>query len=179
MAEKKTKSRSFSTTDQFDIQLTSISDKLGHLSESETLRYCVAQIHQKEFPDYIYKRSATDIAKRDKLVSERLSQALEPIVVAEAEIGNGIHVTAANGEDYYIVHTFGNSIYPIKLSNIRDELPEIQDIIGYHKLKIEKGEPVSYRLTPDMVYYLKHDEGIDIIETHATETNNETKENQD
>ena len=49
----KTKSKSFSSTEITDTQITRLMEKLNLISESEALRYCVGYVHKKEFPDYI------------------------------------------------------------------------------------------------------------------------------
>lgn len=151
-----------------DQQLENIMSKLGHLSESETLRYCINEVHKLAFPDYIYKRSATDIAKRQKLVTEGEIRALTPIQLAEREIGNGIHVTMTNGEDYYLINTFGNSVWAQSLSTLHEDKEEISDIIALHKKVVEEGKwKLTDRLSKWWVQTFKINNGLEIETIHG------------
>ena len=168
MAERKTRSRSFSTTLMTDQQMENIMGKFGHLSESETLRYCVNEVHKMTFPDYIYKRSATDIAKRQKLVAEGEIRALEPISLAEREIGGGLHVTMKGGDDYYLIHTFGNSVWAQPLATLHEDMEEIRDIIALHKKVVEEGKwKLTDRLSKWWVQTFKINNGLEIETIHG------------
>lgn len=148
--------------------MENIMGKFGHLSESETLRYCVNEIHKIAFPDYIYKRSATDIAKRQKLAAVGEIQALAPIQLAEREIGNGLHVTMKGGEEYYFIHTFGNSVWTQPLATLHEDMEEIGDIIALHKKVVEEGKwKLSSRLSQWWVKTLKINNGLEIETIHG------------
>lgn len=176
MPKKKafTRSRSFSTTEMFDEQLKNIMNKKGHLSESETLRYAISELHRIEFPDYIYNRSAKDIENRKKIAAEVEIKQLTPLELAEAEIGDGMHVTDTSGEDWYIIHSFGNTAEPIKLSTLHEEIESIRDIISYHKTTVKK-YPVDYFIDNTLLHFWKKDMGLDILTFHTPITNEHIK----
>lgn len=159
----KTKSKSFSSTEITDTQITRLMEKLNLISESEALRYCVGYVHKKEFPDYIFNRTAADIEKRETLVSEKMIAEMTDAQYADEFIGGGIVVKDADGGEFYLVHGFGNTIYPISMSIIRTIGDEDPKLIKSHKDKVSQTSVIS-SITPYMVQYMQKNYNIDISE---------------
>lgn len=137
----------------------------AYLNRSDVVRRAIEDYHERAFPDYIYKRTATDIAKREKIASEAILESLSPIQFADREIGNGIHVTATDGEEYYLIHAFANFVHPIKLVNVKEAIEESADIIAHHKEKV-KTTPVEKNWTGYMVQYFQTFYGITVDKIH-------------
>jgi hypothetical protein len=161
MAAIKTKSKSFSTTEITDLQVTRLMEKLNFISESEAIRYCIGQIHKKEFPDYIFNRTAADVEKRETLVSEKMIADMTDKQYADEFIGGGVVVKDKNGKEFYLIHGFGNTLYPIDMDVIRTISEEDPRLIKSHQDKVPVA-PLISTITPYMVQYMQKNFEIDI-----------------
>lgn len=157
---RKTQARSFSTTPLTDFQITALLEKLDMLSSSEVVRYAVSQLHKREFPDYIYNRTAVDVEKRQKIAVRRDMSVLDDLGFAEEYIGKGLSVSV-DGNDYYLIHNFGNFLRPVPLSEIRQVYDNDPGLINFHKNK-SATVSVEESLTPYMLQYMQKNFKLDL-----------------
>ncbi len=159
---KRVRSRSFSTTEVTDRQINELLPRLDCLSDSDVIRRAVSFMYEKTFPDYIYNRSAVDVEKRKKMEQTVSIDSLSDLDYAEEFIGGGLHVDLGEGKEYYLVHTWGNFIFPIPLGDVRSYVAEDAKAIDYHSDKIAQGVSVSSKLDQYMVKYINKNHDIDL-----------------
>lgn len=141
--EKRTFSKTFSLTFQEWDQIQKIMDKHGSLSPSETIRNMVRTYFQKEFPDYIYNRSATDVAKRATLEKNNDVEELTDLQYARKYIPNGLYFSGEDTQSHepvevYLIFDDQGNIRPWKLGHVKRFYESQKNHVNAHKEAIKK-----------------------------------------
>lgn len=136
--EKRTFSKTFSLTFQEWDQIKEIMEKHGSLSPSETIRNLVRIAHQKEFPDYIYNRSATDVAKRATLEKNNDLEELTDLQYARKYLPGGVFYEGENPQTHeidqvYLIFDEQGRIRPWHLKNIKKYYTNQKNHVNAHK----------------------------------------------
>lgn len=175
--DRKVRSRSFSTTEVTDRQINELLPRLDCLSDSDVIRRAVSFMYEKTFPDYIYNRSAVDIEKRKKIEDNINIDSLTDTEYAERFIGGGLVAKNGSGEEFYLVHGFGNTIFPIGMKSIRTIMEEDPSLVKSHQDKVIQVSLISI-ITPYMIQYMQKNYDIDISGLLSDgEENKENKSN--
>lgn len=169
--EKRTFSKTFSLTFQEWDQIQQIMDKHGSLSPSETIRNIVRVSFQKEFPDYIYNRSATDVAKRALLEKNNDVEELSDLDYIRKYLPGGLFFQGKNtlsqeNEKYYLLWDEQGLIRPWKLSTAKKYFASQKNHVNAHREKV-KSVSVSEGLDQAMCKTLKDLWGVDVPEFYT------------
>lgn len=166
--EKRTFSKTFSLTFQEWDQIKQIMEKHGSLSPSETIRNLVRIAHQKEFPDYIYNRSATDVAKRATLEKNNDLEELSDLAYIRKYLPGGLFYEGENPQTHeidqnYLIFDDQGLIRPWPLKNVKRYFAQQKNHVNAHKEAV-KTQNISDALDEKMCRMLKDMWLIDIPE---------------
>ena len=169
--EKRTFSKTFSLTFQEWDQLQKIMEKTGALSPSEVVRNIVRVAFQKEFPDYIYNRSATDVAKRATLEKNTDVETMSDLEYARKYLPGGLYFEGKNVQDgefgqYYLIFDDQGYIRPWKLANVKRYYESQKNHVNAHRERA-KDELVSQALDANAVKLLREMWLIDVPEHYT------------
>ena len=166
--EKRTFSKTFSLTFQEWDQIKQIMEKHGSLSPSETIRNLVRIAHQKEFPDYIYNRSATDVAKRATLEKNNDLEELSDLAYIRKYLPGGLFYEGENPQTHeidqnYLIFDDQGLIRPWPLKNVKRYFAQQKNHVNAHKEAV-KTQNISDALDEKMCRMLKDMWLVDIPE---------------
>jgi len=154
--------KSFSVTERTIEQLEKLITKFDAMSPSEALRRAVNQTFEKEFPDYIYNKSATDLNKRKAMEQEVERETMGDRDYLEKFAPGGMFVTLKDGREVYLIHAFSKNLELIFVENGKATLEKDPLLATYHKNKLEKGITLESLMTPYSVRYLEGGYNIEL-----------------
>lgn len=179
--ERKTFAKSFSTTEQTQSQLADLREKFNLLNDSDTFRRCVADTHKREFPDYIYKKSAKDIESREKRRKQQQVESMDPIKFAVEHVPGCLILPGEDGHSYMVYHGMSNMLDAVRDDKIKDFVAGNPQLIEAHKMKVDS-IPVISELNDYMIQYLQKYFGVTVPEDllqNETNSLNTTTESED
>lgn len=154
-SKSKAINKSFSVTERTIEQLGKLQVKFDAMSPSEALRRAVNQVFEKEFPDYIYNKSATDLSKRRAMESEYARETMDDREYLDNFVEGGVYGKLKDGTEVYFIHAFTNNLELIPVKNAKEYLAKDPGLIDIHKNKLLEGTQIEPLLKPSMVRYIE------------------------
>lgn len=154
--------KSFSVTERTLEQLEKLVVKFDAMSPSEALRRAVNQAFEKEFPDYIYNKSATDLSKRKAIEKEVERETMSDREYLQKFAPGGVFVTLKDGREVYLIHAFSKNLELIFVDKGKVTLEKDPLLATYHKDKLDKGITLESLMTPYSVRYLEGGYNIEL-----------------
>lgn len=114
-------------------------------SYSEVIRQAIVFLHDKTFPDYVYRETPASQLKRSKAEQ---AEAWERMTDEEyvKDILQAPMFSNENGNSYAIVHTLGNSVMALKVEGIKTYMESAQNVFDLHQ-QILKNTTVESKLS--------------------------------
>ena len=120
-------------------------DIKGSASVSEVIRQAIIFYHKSVFPDYIYNKSAADLAKRKHFETVESIEKLSNEEYVEKFFPEAPFLSSSDGNKYFIIHWWANSVQPKLVSEVKVFAEKMPDAITNHEnLLRERGPVLNY-----------------------------------
>lgn len=148
-----------SLTDQTIEYVEHLLEDKGFVSKSEVFRRAIEFYHEKSYPNYIFNRSATDVAKRVSLEKNSDLEELSDLDYARKYLPGGVFFEGENTETHeidqvYLIFDDQGMIRPWKLKNVKRFFSSQKNHVHAH-LDAIKNRKVSDALDERMCNELK------------------------
>lgn len=110
----------------------------GFVSKSEVFRRAIEFYHEKTYPNYIFNRSATDVAKRATLEKNNDLEELSDLQYARKYLPGGVFYEGENPQTHeinqvYLIFDEQGRIRPWHLKNIKKYYTNQKNHVNAHK----------------------------------------------
>lgn len=145
----------------------------GFVSKSEVFRRAIEFYHEKTYPNYIFNRSATDIAKRATLEKNNDLEELSDLQYARKYLPGGLFYEGENTQSHeidqnYLIFDEQGLIRPWPLKNVKRYFAQQKNHVNAHKDAV-KTQNISDALDEKMCKILKDMWLINIPEHYEEE----------
>lgn len=154
-AKSKAINKSYSVTERTIEQLEQLMAKFDAMSPSEALRRAVNQVFEKEFPDYIYNKSATDLAKRKALEMEKAKEDMTDHEYLEQFVPGGVFGKLKDGREIYLIHAYSKNLELLHVDSAKETLNRDPALATIHQNKLAQGVKLEELFIPYMLEYLE------------------------
>lgn len=110
----------------------------GFVSKSEVMRAAITFYHDKTYPNYIYNRSATDMAKRQTLNKNNDLEDLSDLEYAQKYLPGGLYFEGPNTQDgemtqVYLIFDDRGDVRPWALKNVKRFYESQKQFVSSHR----------------------------------------------